>query len=217
LELIITKIFIYKKLRLNKIFSELSESLDKLDQDRERILKLSRLLIRDCSISIKSIHRKEFNQYHQRLLNVKETHKELLELVNNNPGVFLKHLKTPEQEYAEAVAFYAIISKEPLPLPSDLNIQPINYALGLADVIGELRRYALDNIRNSIVEDLNYILESMDDIYTQLFSIDYPSGLTQDLRHKTDQARNIIEKTRGDISISLQMSDLKKCMEERER
>jgi len=115
------------------------------------------------------------------------------------------------------VAFYSIISKEPLPLPSDLNIKPLNYALGLSDVIGELRRYTLDNIRNSIVEDLNYILESMDDIYTQLFSIDYPSGLTQDLRHKTDQARNIIEKTRGDVSLSLQMSDLKKCMEERER
>jgi translin len=204
-------------MRLNKIFSELSETLDKLDQDREIILKLSRKVIRDCSIAIKSIHRKEFDQYRERLLNVKETHKELLELVNRNPGVFLKHLKTPEQEYAEAVAFYSITSKEPLPLPSDLDIKPLNYALGLADVIGELRRYTLDNIRNSIVEDLNYVLESMDDIYTQLFSIDYPSGLTQDLRKKTDQARSIIEKTRGDVSISLQMSDLKRCMEERER
>ena len=202
-------------MRLNKIFSELSETLDKLDQDRERILKLSRILIRDCSNSIKNIHRKDFNQYHQKILNVKETHKELLELVNKNPGVFLKYLKTPEQEYTEAVAFYSIISKEPLPLPNDLNINPLNYALGLADVIGELRRYALDNIRNSVIKDLNYILESMDDIYTNLFSIDYPSGLTQDLRHKTDQARSIIEKTRGDVSISLQMNDLKKCMQEK--
>ena len=129
----------------------------------------------------------------------------------------MKYLKTPEQEFAEAVAFYSIISKESLPLPSDLNINPLNYALGLADVVGELRRYVLDNIRNSIVADLNYILETMDDIYTQLFSIDYPSGLTQDLRRKTDQARGIIEKTRGDVSISLQMSDLKKCMQESEK
>jgi len=141
----------------------------------------------------------------------------MLLLVNTNPGVFLKYLKTPEQEYTEAIAFYAIISKDPLPLPSDLNIDPINYALGLADVIGELRRYALDNIRNSVVDDLNYILECMDDIYTNLFSIDYPAGLTQDLRRKTDQARNIIEKTRGDVSISLQMNDLKSCIENSEK
>jgi len=204
-------------MRLNKIFSELSESLNKLDEDRESILKLSRKLVRECSIAIKNIHRKEFNQYHEKVQNIKKLHKELLVFVNKNPGVFLKYLKTPEQEFAEAVAFYSLISKEPIPLPSDLNIVPLNYALGLADVIGELRRYVLDNIRNSIVKDLNYILESMDDIYTQLFSIDYPSGLTQDLRRKTDQARGIIEKTRGDVSISLQMSDLKKCMQESEK
>lgn len=200
-------------MKLNKIFSELTEVLDKLDQDREEILKMSRRIIRECSIAIKHIHRKEFNLYHEKVSNIKQNHKELLLLVKNNPGVLVKYLKTAEQEYAEAVAFYSIISKEDLPLPSELNIIPLNYALGLADVIGELRRYALDNIRNSIIDDLNYILESMDDIYTQLFSLDYPSGLTQDLRHKTDVARSIIEKTRGDVSISLQMNDLKRCME----
>ncbi len=202
---------------LNKIFSEINETVEKLDKDRENILKLSRILIRDCSIAIKNIHRKEFSQYHQKVLNIQKVHKDMLLLVNKNPGVFLKYLKTPEQEYTEAIAFYAIISKEPLPLPSDLNIDPINYALGLADVIGELRRYVLDNIRNSILDDINDVLECMDDIYTHLFSIDFPSGLTQDLRHKIDQARNIIEKTRGDVSISLQMNDLKRCIENREK
>jgi len=93
----------------------------------------------------------------------------------------------------------------------ELNINPLNFLLGLADVIGELRRYALDNIRNSRVEDLNSILEKMDEIYTYLFTIDYPSGVTQDLRHKVDVARNIIEKTRGDISLAIQMDDLKRC------
>ena len=204
-------------MKLNKIFTELNETLEKLDKDRESILKLSRTLIRNCSNAIKNIHRMEYNQYHQKIITIQNIHKDMLLLVSTNPGVFLKYLKTPEQEYTEAIAFYAVISKEPLPLPSDLNINPINYALGLADVIGELRRYALDNIRNSVVDDLNYILECMDDIYTNLFSIDYPAGLTQDLRRKTDQARNIIEKTRGDVSISLQMNDLKSCIEKSEK
>ncbi len=204
-------------MKLNKIFTELNESLERLDKDRESLLKLSRTMIRDCSIAIKNIHRKEFGLYHKRVLNIQKIHKEMLLMVSNNPGVFLKYLKTPEQEYTEALAFYAVISKDPLPLPSELNIDPINYALGLADVIGELRRYALDNIRNSIVDDLNYILECMDEIYTQLFSIDFPAGLTKDLRHKIDQARNIIEKTRGDVSISLQMNDLKSCIEKSEK
>ncbi|GAG76774.1 unnamed protein product, partial [marine sediment metagenome] len=96
---------------------------------------------------------------------------------------------------------------------SELKISPINFALGLADVIGELRRYALDNIRNSQTNELNKILESMDEIYTNLFSVDYPVGLTKDLRHKVDVARNIIEKTRGDVSLAIQMNDLKQCFE----
>ncbi|MCJ7648145.1 MAG: haloacid dehalogenase, partial [Candidatus Lokiarchaeota archaeon] len=113
----------------------------------------------------------------------------------------------------EAISLYTIINNKDLPSPSELKIDPLNYALGLADVIGELRRYILDNIRNSNIQDLTRILETMDEIYTDLFSVDYPSGLTQDLRQKTDKARGIIEKTRGDISITLQMNNLKECIE----
>ncbi|MHA2474724.1 MAG: hypothetical protein ACXAES_15990 [Promethearchaeota archaeon] len=120
-------------------------------------------------------------------------------------------MKTPEQEYIEVIALYSIINKESLPSPSELNVNPLNYTLGLADTIGELRRYALDNIRKSQTEGLNRLLEDMDEIYTYLFSIDYPTGITQDLRRKVDIARNIIEKTRGDVSLAIQMNDLKSC------
>ena len=177
-------------------------------------MKLSRNIVRDCSIAIKNIHRKEFDKYHEKINKIKINHKNLLNLVNKNPGLFFKYLKTPEQEFTESIAFYSIINGKEIPSPIELEINPLNFLLGLADVIGELRRYALDNIRNSRVEDLNSILENMDEIYTNLFTIDYPVGVTQDLRHKVDVARNIIEKTRGDISLAIQMDDLKKCFEE---
>ncbi len=200
-------------MNLQKIFSEITESLEILYQDREEILKLSRKIIRDCSIAIKNIHRKEFNTFQEKLNLIKIDHQSLVKLVDKNPGVFFKYLKTPEQEYTEAIAFYSIINKKNIPTPLELRINPLNFILGLADVIGELRRYALDNIRNSHFEDLNDILEGMDEIYTYLFTIDYPSAVTQDLRHKVDVARNIIEKTRGDISLAIQMDDLKRCFE----
>ncbi len=200
-------------MNLQKIFSEITESLELLYQDREEILKLSRSIIRDCSIAIKNIHRKEFNKFQEKLNSIKIDHQSLVKLVDKNLGVFFKYLKTPEQEYAEAIAFYSIINKKNIPTPLELRINPLNFILGLADVIGELRRYALDNIRNSQFEDLNDILEGMDEIYTYLFTIDYPSAVTQDLRHKVDVARNIIEKTRGDISLAIQMDDLKRCFE----
>lgn len=200
-------------MNLKKIFLDLTTELDKLDTIREEILKVSRTIIRDCSIAIKNVHRREFKEYSEKVNDIQINHNKLLSLINVNRGEFSKYLKTPEQEYSEAVVFHSIINNKDIPSPDELNIIPLHFALGLADVIGELRRYALDNIRNSQIEDLNQILELMDEIYSYLFSLDYPSGLTQDLRHKTDQARNLIEKTRGDISISLQMNELKRCIE----
>jgi translin len=200
-------------MNLKKAFSEVSDLLDILYHDRENILHLSRDIVRDCSVGIKNIHRKEINKFQEKANVIKANHGNLVKLINKNPGVFSKYLKTPEQEFTELIAFYSIINNKDIPSPSELNIDPLNFALGLADVIGELRRYALDNIRNSQIEGLNKILESMDEIYTYLFSIDYPIGVTQDLRHKVDVARNIIEKTRGDVSLAIQMNDLKKCFE----
>ncbi|HEA70693.1 hypothetical protein LCGC14_0291000 [marine sediment metagenome] len=200
-------------MKLKKAFSEINNSFDNLYHNREEILKLSRNIVRDCSIGIKNIHRKEFGLYQERKNNIKTNLENLVSLVDKNPGVFEKFLRVPEQEYVEGLVFYSIISKNETPTPSDLKINPLNFVLGLADVIGELRRYALDNIRNSQTGELNYILECMDDIYSQLFSIDYPAGITKDLRHKVDVARNIIEKTRGDISLAIQMNDLRQCFD----
>ena len=200
-------------MNLKKAFSEISNLFDTIYNSREKILRISRNIVRDCSVGIKHIHRKEFSMFQEKKKKIEIDLETLNNLVKKNPGVFSKFLKTPEQEYTELVVFYSIISNKEIPSPSELKINPVNFALGLADVIGELRRYALDNIRNSQTNELNIILESMDEIYTNLFSVDYPVGVTQDLRHKVDVARNIIEKTRGDVSLAINMNDLKQCFE----
>ena len=193
-------------MNLKKIFTQITEILDKLDHDREEILKTSRQMIRNCSIAIKSIHRKEFDAYNEKVIEIKANHENLLSLIAKNQLVFSRYLKTPEQEYMEAVCLYALIKDQDLSPPSDYNVDPVNYLLGLADVVGELRRYILDQIRIGEYKDLDKRLEQMEEIYTYLFSLDYPKGLTYDLRHKTDVARGIIEKTRGDISLSVQIN-----------
>ncbi len=199
-------------MNLAKNLEEISSVLDNWDQIREDILKISRKIVRDCSVAIKSIHRKEAHNYNQKVEDIKYNLAVLKESIIKNPNNFSKYLRTPEQEYTEAVCFYSIVHNQKIPSYIELNVDPLNFLLGLADVIGEIRRYTLDNIRNSKLDDLNRLLESMDEIYTFLFSLDYPSGLTKDLRHKTDVARSIIEKTRGDVSLSVQMDNLKKCI-----
>jgi len=198
---------------LKNIFSKIIDVLDKLDEDREEILRKSRVIIKDCSIAIKSIHREENKSYQDIILKIKNELDVLKNLIIKNPGHFYKYLKTPEQEYTEAIVLFSIIQNQKIPTHIDLNVDALHYILGLADVIGELRRYILDNIRKSRIDVINDILEKMDELYTYLFSLDYPSGMTKDLRHKTDVARNIIEKTRGDITLSVQMNNLTNLLE----
>ena len=195
-------------MNLKNVFSEITKNLNELDQKREDILKISRAMIRNCSVAIKSIHRKEFTAYQKKINEIDTQHQNILNIVKEYPAIFDKYLKTPEQEYMEAVCLFAIINNQDLPNPDDYSINQINYLLGLADVIGELRRYILDKIRRNEIENVENILEKMGELHSNLFSLDYPKVLIHDLRHKVDVARSIIEKTRGDVSLSMQINRL---------
>ncbi|MFX1277158.1 MAG: hypothetical protein ACFFBP_01715 [Promethearchaeota archaeon] len=203
-------------MNLKNIFAKIIKRLDEIDQDRENILKIARQIVRECSVAIKSIHRQEFNIYDEKINEIKENHDKLLKIIEKNPESFGGYKKTPEQEYMEALCLYSIINEQELPDPKKYNVSDVNFLLGLADVIGELRRHVLDKIRSGDVDKLNDILKKMEDIYTHLFSLDYPKGIIQELRRKTDVARGLIEKTRGEISLTMQMHQLKQHLKHEE-
>jgi translin len=52
----------------------------------------------------------------------------------------------------------------------------------------------------------------MDDIYAVLVTMDYPDAITRGLRRLTDIARSIIERTRGDMTISLRQAQLEESL-----
>ena len=72
--------------------------------------------------------------------------------------------------------------------------------LNVAEAVGELRRYVLDMLRRGEMDGCEQLLESMDEIYALLVTIDYPDALTSGLRRTTDSTRGILEKTRRHAS-----------------
>jgi translin len=44
--------------------------------------------------------------------------------------------------------------------------------------------------------------------------MDYPDGLTNNLRRQTDLVRGIVEKTRGDVTLALRSQHLEQAMVE---
>jgi translin len=84
---------------------------------------------------------------------------------------------------------------------------------GLAEVNGELRRRCLDILRHGYSPEAERLLSCMDDIYAVLVMLDYPDAVTNGLRRQTDLVRGIVEKTRGDLTLSLRQQELQEAME----
>ena len=84
--------------------------------------------------------------------------------------------------------------------------------LGLADVIGEYRRLALDNLREGEVKKAEECLEIMDQIFIQLLALDEAYMLVPGLRHKSDSDRRIIEATRGDVTLEIRRKSLEDAL-----
>jgi translin len=93
-----------------------------------------------------------------------------------------------------------------------LGVAGFTYLNGLAEVVGELRRKALDILRHGYSQEAERLLGIMDDIYSVLVTIDYPDAITNGLRRQTDLARGIIEKTRGDMTFSLRGEHLEQAI-----
>ncbi len=83
---------------------------------------------------------------------------------------------------------------------------------GLAEAVGELRRYVLDRLRRGEVEGSEPLLSAMDEIYSLLVTLDYPDALTGGLRRSTDAARGILEKTRGDLTLAQRQDALARAL-----
>ena len=82
----------------------------------------------------------------------------------------------------------------------------------MAEAASELRRSALDKIReNNVLESEKYS-EIMNEVVDVLESVDYPEGVTTGLRRTTDQLRSVVERTRGDITIALERKELERSI-----
>jgi translin len=191
-------------MELNEISDQIRKRLDAKSQAREKGLKSSRQAIRECANSIRATHRGEHELAEELMGAARRSLDIAQEAMEPFPGVYYAgFLQDAAKEYAEARATYALINDKELPQPEELNIGDAPYLNGLAEAIGELRRHILDIMRAGKLERGEELLRAMDDIYYVLYSMDYPDALTGGLRRTTDVARSIMERTRGDMSLTL--------------
>ncbi len=183
---------------------------------RDAAIARSRELTRFCSESIRATHRREWEAAQEKLNTAKEAASELKMIVADYPDLYHSgYTQDALKEVVEAFATYAIIRGEPLPTPESLNVENATYLNGLAEAATELRRFILDILRRKEADsdEAERLLDWMDAVYDQLVTFDFPDAITGGLRRQTDVVRGVLERTRGDLTTTLQQQRLQEALQ----
>ena len=195
--------------QLRSIADGARQALADTDRARERALRLSRETIRHSADAIRAIHRGEFETAATLIASASSLVAESVELLHERPEVYYTgYMQDALKEYVEANAVLSLIQGKPLPTPAELHVGAAPYLGGLADTVGELRRFMLDRLRRSDFSRCEQTLELMDEIYTILVTMDFPDAVTRGLRRSADMVRGILERTRGDLTVALRQQRL---------
>ena len=185
---------------------------------REQALSQSRELTRTCANTIRAVHRRDYEQARKLLAAAKALSDGLTQNLAPYPDLFYTgYVQDAQKEYVEANATLSLISGTPMPSPQELGVAAAPFLNGLAETVGELRRFVLDKLRRGEIDGSEALLQTMDDIYALLVTIDYPDALTGGLRRTTDLARGILERTRGDLTFALRQQELETSLARVER
>jgi len=196
-------------LDLDSLSSRFHQSFDQRTQLRDEVLSQTRKLTRYCAQAIRAVHREEQDLAQEQINEARLLVTVVQSIKEENPDLYFSgYTQGALKEFAEANLVYALINHQSLPDPDELLLEYSTYLQGLAEAVGELRRRCLDLLLHQRYPEAENMLSYMDDIYDVLVSMDYPDAITGGLRRLTDIARSLIERTRGDLTMSLRQERL---------
>ena len=203
---------------LDGLTDDLHRRFDEKTAAREQALPAARRAIRASANAIRATHRGEFDTARSLIADARERLDEGLAGLEHQPDVrFAGYLLDAEKEYAEACITFALVRGDAMPTTEDVRVGDAPYLNGMAEAIGEGRRFILDLLRLGEVERAERVLADLEDLYGVLVTMDYPDAITMNLRRSTDVARSLIEKTRGDLSIAFVQRDIQAALDEHAR
>jgi translin len=198
--------------------SSIVERFEGLNAVRDRALNEGRQIIRFSANTVRAIHRGELDAARTDLAEARSLLSDLSESLRPYGAIYWAgYVQDAMKEFAEANLTLAIVERRPLPAPKDLGVEDAAYLNAMAEAASELRRLILDTLRgDDLALTLTY-LAVMDDIYSVLVMVDYPDAITGGLRRTTDQLRAVLERTRGDVTVTLNQRRLERVLTEAEQ
>src|SRR4051812_41603070 len=112
---------------------------------REKALPAARRSIRASANAIRAIHRRDTGPARELMQQSADALREGLDAVRDHPDVAnAGFLQDAQKEYAEARVTEAIVEGTQIPGPDQVGVQLAPYLNGMAEAVGEARRFILD-------------------------------------------------------------------------
>ena len=200
---------------LEEVSSEIRSRLERTNLAREEVLKTSREVIQFSSKAIRAIHRAELAEARLLIDTAGQKVHTVFNALVAFPEVYQAgYIHDSQKEYVEAETMYSIVRDAPLPSFEKLRVEPAAFLNGIAEAASESRRFVLDCLRVGDTLRAEAAMKVMDEIYFELVGFDFPDAITGGLRRTTDALRAVLERTRGDLTLTQSQRRLEAAIRE---
>ena len=175
--------------KIQKEIEETSKYLTAKQKEFDSVTDVSRGIIRDSASAITMLHN---NDPKGAAKMIKAAYAGVKKLKKSDTK-FEYYSRQAYQEYAEATIFFGIKTKEMIPSLNETGVEAEAYLLGLMDVMGELKREILEELRNDNVKKAEFYFSKMRLIYDSTRSLRFAEAILNGFRKKQDVARIQLE------------------------
>lgn len=199
--------------QLDDIVETIRSRLTTLNELRDVTLSRSRSLTRACALSIRAIHRHDWEETDALLSQARSEAEAMVSAVAAQPTLYhAGYTQDALKELVEAHLVNAVVRGLPLPTPESLYVTGATYLRGMSEAGTEMRRFVLDLMRRGQIADAEPYLEFMDEVYSHLITVDFPDAVTDGLRRNTDVLRGVLERTRGDLTMAIRQEQMRQAL-----
>ncbi len=170
-------------------FAKIQKEMHAYDDEREKLIKKSRDVLKLSKLIIYAVHRDEIKNAAELIVEIKKEKKELDTIAKHSKKMGCEgSYKVAIQEYVEALLYYEFVNSGKL---VELDADAEHFVLGLADLPGELTRRAVFLAGKGKTEEVMKIRDTMDLIYGEFLKFDFREN---EIRRKVDAVKYELRK-----------------------
>jgi translin len=180
---------------LQRDIGSISTYLTKKQKSFDSVTDLTRDIIRNAAQAITLLH----NGNKSTAKRIISSTYDIVKRLDKFGAEFEYYTRQACQEYAEASIFYAIMDRGLVPSQHETRVNQEAYLLGLMDVMGELKREILEELRKGNYQRANAHFEKMKLIYDTTRSLRFAEAVLAGFRRKQDTARIQLENAGSEL------------------